>query len=91
MKYAKSARSPVFTHLSSSLAGLITIRAHQSQDLCQRVFDEAQDINTSARFLLMSTSRWFGVWLDLIASTLVMCVTFTCILLPAEGTPIYNS
>jgi len=77
--------------LSSSLTGLITIRAHKSQELCQRVFDEAQDINTSARFLLMATIFWFGVWLDLIASTLIMCVTFTCVSLPAEGSSVFNS
>lgn len=76
----------MFTHLSSSLAGLITIRAHQSQELCQRVFDEAQDINSSARFLSMATNRWFGIWLDLIGSTLIACVIFTCVSLPIEGT-----
>jgi ATP-binding cassette subfamily C (CFTR/MRP) protein 4 len=75
----------VLSHLSSSLTGLITIRAHQSQEICQRAFDDAQDVNTSARFIFIATSRWFAVWMDLIGAIYIACVTFTCVSLPANG------
>lgn len=73
------ARSPVFTHLSSSLVGLTTVRAHQSQVIFQRVFDEAQDVHSSAWYMFLATTRWFGIWLDWICVTYVACVTFTCV------------
>ncbi|GBP87175.1 hypothetical protein EVAR_61181_1 [Eumeta japonica] len=36
------ARSPVFTHLSATLAGLPTIRASQAQSAIQNEFDKLQ-------------------------------------------------
>ncbi len=45
--YYITARSPVFTHLSTSLNGLTTVRAHKSEVVFQRVFDDYQDIHSS--------------------------------------------
>lgn len=72
------ARSPVFTHLSSSLVGLTTLRAHQSQKIFQNVFDDCQDIHSSAWYMFLSTTRWFGIYLDWICVVYVACVTYTC-------------
>lgn len=84
-----SARSRVLSHLSSSMTGLITIRAHQSQDICQFVFDEAQDTNTSARFMFIATNRWFAIWMDLIGVIYISCVTYTCVSLPRESIVVF--
>ena len=73
------ARSPVFSHVSASLDGLTTIRAHQSQNICLDVFQEYLDVNTSARYLVLALSYWFISWLDLIGAFYVACVTFTCV------------
>lgn len=40
------ARSPVFSHLSSSLQGLSTIRAFKVQQRFQQMFDEYQDLHS---------------------------------------------
>lgn len=40
------ARSPVFSHLSSTLLGLSTIRAFKVQQTFQQMFDEYQDIHS---------------------------------------------
>ena len=74
-----SARSPIFTHLASSLVGLTTVRAHKSEVIFQRVFDQAQDVNSSAYYMYLASSRWFGFCLDWIGVSFVMWITFSCI------------
>ncbi|XP_045033103.1 ATP-binding cassette subfamily C member 4 isoform X4 [Daphnia magna] len=74
-------RSPVFTHLSSSLVGLTTLRAHRCEVIFQTIFDECQDVHTSAWYMFLSTTRWFGIWLDWICVIYVGCVTYACLAL----------
>ncbi|CAG5933599.1 unnamed protein product, partial [Menidia menidia] len=74
-------RSPVFSHLSSSLQGLWTIRAFGSEQRFQKDFDAHQDLHSAAWFLFLTTSRWFAFRLDLICSVFVTITTFGCLLL----------
>lgn len=41
-----AARSPVFSHLSSSLQGLCTIRAFRAQERLKKAFDAHQDLHS---------------------------------------------
>ncbi|XP_029303230.1 LOW QUALITY PROTEIN: multidrug resistance-associated protein 4-like [Cottoperca gobio] len=74
-------RSPVFSHLSSSLQGLWTIRALRAEERLTKAFDAHQDLHSEAWFLFLMTSRWFALHLDSICSIFVTFVTFGCILL----------
>ncbi|XP_058040750.1 ATP-binding cassette sub-family C member 4 [Ahaetulla prasina] len=74
-------RSPVFSHLSSSLQGLWTIRAFQAQQRFQELFDAHQDLHTEAWFLFLTTSRWFAVRLDAICAIFVIVMVFGSLLL----------
>ncbi|CAB1328550.1 unnamed protein product [Coregonus sp. 'balchen'] len=74
-------RSPVFSHLSSSLQGLWTIRAFKAQQRFQQAFDAHQDLHSEAWFLFLTTSRWFAVRLDGICSIFVTITTFGCLFL----------
>ncbi|XP_070711625.1 ATP-binding cassette sub-family C member 4-like [Pempheris klunzingeri] len=74
-------RSPVFSHLSSSLHGLWTIRAFGAEDRFQKAFDAHQDLHSEAWFLFLTTSRWFAVRLDGLCSIFVTITTFGCLLL----------
>uniref|UniRef100_A0A803TSN8 ATP binding cassette subfamily C member 4 (PEL blood group) n=1 Tax=Anolis carolinensis TaxID=28377 RepID=A0A803TSN8_ANOCA len=74
-------RSPVFSHLSSSLQGLWTIRAFKAEQRFQELFDAHQDLHTEAWFLFLTTSRWFAVRLDAICAVLVVVVAFGSLLL----------
>ncbi|XP_057686609.1 multidrug resistance-associated protein 4 [Corythoichthys intestinalis] len=74
-------RSPVFSHLSSSLQGLWTIRAFRAEGRFQRDFDGHQDKHTAAWFLFLTTSRWFAVRLDGMCSLFVTVTTFGCLVL----------
>uniref|UniRef100_A0A671UVN2 ATP binding cassette subfamily C member 4 (PEL blood group) n=1 Tax=Sparus aurata TaxID=8175 RepID=A0A671UVN2_SPAAU len=74
-------RSPVFSHLSSSLQGLSTIRAFKAQQRFQQMFDDYQDLHSEAWFLFLTTSRWFAVRLDGICSIFVTVTAFGCLYL----------
>uniref|UniRef100_A0AAQ5ZXT7 Multidrug resistance-associated protein 4 n=1 Tax=Amphiprion ocellaris TaxID=80972 RepID=A0AAQ5ZXT7_AMPOC len=74
-------RSPVFSHLSSSLQGLWTIRAFRAQERLKKTFDAHQDLHSEAWFLVLMTSRWFSLCLDSICSMFVFFTTFGCIFL----------
>ncbi|XP_060517421.1 probable multidrug resistance-associated protein lethal(2)03659 isoform X2 [Cylas formicarius] len=70
------AKSPVFSHVTSSLAGLTTIRASQLESTLIKEFDEHQNVHTSAWFLTIMCTVSFGLWLDIICVIFVACVTF---------------
>uniref|UniRef100_A0A3B3WBR7 ATP binding cassette subfamily C member 4 n=1 Tax=Poecilia mexicana TaxID=48701 RepID=A0A3B3WBR7_9TELE len=72
-------RSPVFSHLSSSLQGLSTIRAFRVQHQFQQMFDKYQDLHSEAWFLFLTTSRWFAVRLDGICCIFVTMTAFGCL------------
>ncbi|XP_063005613.1 ATP-binding cassette sub-family C member 4 isoform X2 [Melospiza melodia melodia] len=74
-------RSPVFSHLSSSLQGLWTIRALKAEERFQKLFDAHQDLHSEAWFLFLTTSRWFAVRLDAICAIFVIVVAFGSLLL----------
>ncbi|XP_029302444.1 multidrug resistance-associated protein 4-like isoform X2 [Cottoperca gobio] len=74
-------RSPVFSHLSSSLQGLWTIRAFGAEERFRKIFDAHQDLHSEAWFLFLTTSRWFAVRLDGICAIFVTITTFGCLLL----------
>ncbi|XP_022432640.1 multidrug resistance-associated protein 4 isoform X4 [Delphinapterus leucas] len=74
-------RSPVFSHLSSSLQGLWTIRAYKAEERFQELFDAHQDLHSEAWFLFLTTSRWFAVRLDAICAIFVIVVAFGSLVL----------
>nr|XP_057938958.1 ATP-binding cassette sub-family C member 4-like isoform X2 [Doryrhamphus excisus] len=80
-------RSPVFSHLSSSLQGLSTIRAFKVQERFQKMFDDYQDLHSEAWFLFLTTSRWLAVRLDGICSIFVAITAFGCLYFRDEMDP----
>ena len=75
-----AARSPVFSHLSATLAGLSTVRAFGAQARFTQAFDAYQDGHTRAWFLFLATTRWFGVQLDAFSVAFIAGVSFSSIL-----------
>ncbi|XP_060989145.1 ATP-binding cassette sub-family C member 4-like isoform X3 [Dama dama] len=74
-------RSPVFSLLASSLRGLWTIRAYKAEQKFQELFDSHQDLHSEAWFLLLTTSRWLAVYLDVICAIFVTVVAFGALIL----------
>uniref|UniRef100_A0AAA9RX99 Multidrug resistance-associated protein 4 n=1 Tax=Bos taurus TaxID=9913 RepID=A0AAA9RX99_BOVIN len=76
-------RSPVFSHLASSLRGLWTIRAYKAEKSFQELFDAYQDLHSEAWFLLLTTTRWLAVYLDVTCAIFVTVVAFGALILVA--------
>ncbi|KAG5204285.1 hypothetical protein JEQ12_002261 [Ovis aries] len=74
-------RSPVFSHLASSLRGLWTVRACKAEQKFQELFDAHQDLHSEAWFLLLTTSRWLAVYLDVTCAIFVTVVAFGALIL----------
>ncbi|XP_060250617.1 ATP-binding cassette sub-family C member 4-like isoform X4 [Ovis aries] len=74
-------QSPVFSHLASSLRGLWTIRSYKAEQKFQELFDVHQDLHSEAWFLLLTTSRWLAVYLDVICAIFATVVAFGALIL----------
>ena len=70
-----AARSPIFSHLSTSVYGLTTIRAFKAEQNFQKEFDQIQDAHTAAWFMILCASRWVGIILDLICTGYIIITT----------------
>ncbi|EDW59850.1 probable multidrug resistance-associated protein lethal(2)03659 [Drosophila virilis] len=68
------ARSPIYSHLSTSLNGLTTIRALGAQKALIAEFDNLQDLHSSGYYTFLSTSRAFGYYVDF------FCTLYTIII-----------
>ncbi|XP_015127759.1 multidrug resistance-associated protein 4 [Diachasma alloeum] len=79
-------KSPVFSHVNASLAGLATIRSAGGQEMLRREFDNHQDVHTSANSLLISISTAFGLWLDAVTIVFVAFITYSFIILKNDST-----
>ncbi|XP_031558850.1 multidrug resistance-associated protein 4-like, partial [Actinia tenebrosa] len=63
-------RSPVYSHVSASLDGLMTIRAFNAEERFIDSFYDYQNYHSAGYFLFLTTQRWLGARLD------VMCASF---------------
>lgn len=73
-------RSQVFSHLSTTLAGLSTIRSFKKNEQFIERFNEAQDDHSVAWFSFFSSGQWLGLTLDLVC---MVFITFVIIVLTA--------
>ncbi|XP_031357464.1 probable multidrug resistance-associated protein lethal(2)03659 isoform X2 [Photinus pyralis] len=69
-------RSPVLGYINATIQGLSTIRSFDAQQVVLNEFDAHQDLNTSASYMFVSTSRAFGYWTDLFCNIFNTCVIF---------------
>ncbi|XP_046746905.1 ATP-binding cassette sub-family C member 4-like [Diprion similis] len=72
-------KSPVFSQVSSTLDGLITIRSRgrAAELMLRKEFDRYQDKHTSAWYLTLSTMTAFGFAVDLISCFFITSVCFS--------------
>ncbi|PIO74854.1 ABC transporter, ATP-binding protein [Teladorsagia circumcincta] len=79
-------RSPLYSHISAFMNGLYTVRAYGRQKEVLQEYHRAQNVNTAAFGLTLSTSRWFAVCIDWLVALFVSVVAFFSVLTPASMT-----
>ncbi|KAG8034821.1 hypothetical protein G9C98_007897 [Cotesia typhae] len=79
-------KSPIFTHVNSSMAGLTTIRSANSQELVRKEFDSYQDVHTRAFSTIVFSSAWFSFWLDAVTIAFVACTIYSFIIMDNDNT-----
>ncbi|XP_057334744.1 ATP-binding cassette sub-family C member 4-like [Microplitis mediator] len=82
------AKSPVLSHVCTTLNGLTTIRSRGQdvQVMLRKEFDRYQDEHTGAWYLVIASGTAFGFSIDLIACTFIAVLCFLLILINPENT-----
>lgn len=76
-RYEGLARSPVYSHVATTINGLASIRAYGAQRTFQRQFYLFQNDHTATWFLFISSSRAIGLVIDWI------CILFNIVIVLA--------
>ena len=74
-----TARSPLYSHISSTIQGLSTIRAYKEQ---KKFFDNLHcylNEHTKGWYLYIATNRWFGMRIDFITAIFLATVVLSAI------------
>ncbi|CAF1087250.1 unnamed protein product [Adineta steineri] len=82
-------RSPIYTHFSSSLNGLVTIRAFKVEDDFLQSLTNKIDANTRSYIILIATNIWLGFYLDLMATFFSFVTAILAIILRDQLNPAY--
>ncbi|KAJ8979913.1 hypothetical protein NQ317_005349, partial [Molorchus minor] len=81
-----AAKSPVYSHISSSLNGMTTIRASKAENMLKKEFDSHQDVHTSTWHILLTCNTAFSLWLDIVCVAFVACVIYSFIIIYTVST-----
>lgn len=77
--FSFAARSPLFSHMSTTLTGLPTIRSLSQQQMSLEWYYTLQDEHTKAWGAYSTSTRWFGLRVDIISAMFVGVVAFAAI------------
>ena len=80
------ARSPVYSHISTTFDGLTALRAFGLQERFERQYLQYMNDATSTRFLVLSTGRGYSFCLDIFALAYICAVNMFLMVFP-DGIP----
>ncbi|KAK3734852.1 hypothetical protein QZH41_005914 [Actinostola sp. cb2023] len=79
-------RSPVYAHISETMEGLEVIHSLQMEDRNVEKLYKLQNVHTRAYSLVVSTSRWVGLYADGVCAALfVTVVAVATVFLPLDS------
>jgi ATP-binding cassette, subfamily C (CFTR/MRP), member 4 len=76
-----TARSPIYTHTNTTIEGSSVIRAFKAEAFVQKQFHSHQNLNISASFLFLATTRGFAFWLDIVCVVYISIVIMSFLVL----------
>ena len=74
-----AARSPLYSHISATIQGLLTIRTYKEEDEFMKKLHFYMNEHSKGWHAKLTTSRWFGLRLDLIGQLFITSVIFIAI------------
>ena len=72
-----SSKAPLFSQLSSTFDGLITVRASQAGQKLMNEFEKKLDLHSSVYFAFTSSTRWLTLALDLTGNVFLALCTLS--------------
>jgi ATP-binding cassette subfamily C (CFTR/MRP) protein 4 len=78
-RLAGTTRSPVYSHLTSSIHGLKVIRSYHAEQMCCDEFFRYLEDNTRVTFLINILTRWAAMRFDWISIIFITLVTLLAI------------
>ena len=78
-------RSPVYSHLTSTIHGLKVIRSYYAENICSAKFLSCLDDNTRANHLIIETNRWAAIRFDWVALIFIALITLLAVVLRITG------
>jgi len=82
-------RSPIFSMLSESMAGVATITSYGISNNIMKMSDDLQDINAGITYITQICVYWLQMRLDVLAMIILLAVTLVPVCLPGLVDPGY--
>ncbi|KAH8278915.1 hypothetical protein KR018_011001 [Drosophila ironensis] len=79
------ARSPIYSHLSTTITGLPIIRALGAQKELTAEFDNLQDLHSSGYYTFLATNRAFGYYLDCFCTIYIVVIVLNYFFNPPQS------
>ena len=85
MPYILTGHSPIYTHLGTTLQGIVSIRIHGKQKLFTQIFEEYFDAQTAAYFFLYAGMMCFNLVMDLVGYLIFIGTLAAGLAMPKDG------
>lgn len=82
-------RSPIYSHLTTTVQGLSTLHAYNKMAEFNAVFKEYVDRNTQPFFMFFSSQRWLAVRLDMLTICIVSIAGLMVVLISGTLPPAF--
>ncbi|CAF2965891.1 unnamed protein product [Rotaria sp. Silwood2] len=74
-------RSPIYSHLTSTINGLKVIRSYHVEQMCSNEFLHHIDNHTRVHYLILTTNRWAAIRFNWISFIFLALVTFLALII----------
>ena len=75
------ARSPIYSHLSTSIQGIIMIRSCRTQNMCIEEFSQLLDEYSRVHSIILGMNRWSALRVECIVAVFIGFLAFSFLLM----------